>query len=265
MNSRNQHSAESIVGKQFWNWSVLEKTDKKSNCKNPEYLYLIRCKCGKETLKSRGAIINGTSKGCISCHNRQTSQEKFEKNKNKNIGKKFGNWEILDRIKEGDKWIYIGKCACGTIKKSWRFMDFSRFTGCASCCEKNYNHEKSRIYHINKAKERIGKTIGSFLVLDVDCVKNQLVYMKCKCLFCKKKTSIPNGVIPFRESCGCLREKNKARGSRQHFSKLNERDVLAIRDFYKSGLYTKTALAKQFEISVSNCYEIIKKESWKHI
>lgn len=252
-----------ITGKYFNNWQVIGKTNQKDT--SGSYLYQIKCSCGFETLKRRSYVVSGKSKMCMKCHNKFISSSLFEKNKLKNIGKKFGKWIIVDRLKEGERWNYVAKCACGKEKKSHRLGDFSRFSGCIICCDKKIDLEKRRKMYLEKAKKRIGLVIGSFKILDIDCVKNQLIYMKCKCLFCKKTTSIPNGVIPFRESCGCLREKHKSRGQNQHASKLTNNDAVAIRDLHKSGCYSLTEISKQFGVSLSCCSSIIHNKTWKHV
>ncbi len=252
-----------IIGKSFYNWNIIEKTNEKN--KSGSYLYKIKCNCGFETLKTKNNITSGKSRMCITCHNKLISSSLFEKNKLKNIGKKFGKYEIIDRVKEDGKWNYVAKCQCGKEKRSHRVSDFSRFTGCTICCDKKIDLEKRRKMYLQKAKKRIGLIVGSFKILDIDFVKNQLIYMKCKCLFCKKKTSIPNGSISFRESCGCLREKHKARGQNQHASKLTNNDAIAIRDLHKSGCYSLTEISKQFGVSLSCCSSIIHNKTWNHV
>lgn len=53
-------------------------------------------------------------------------------------------------------------------------------------------------------------------------------------------------------------------GSKSHFSKLKEEDVLIIRERLKSG-ERKPALAKEFGTSVTNLYHIQNHVTWPHI
>lgn len=57
----------------------------------------------------------------------------------------------------------------------------------------------------------------------------------------------------------------QARGERQHLSKLTEDDVREIRSRYHAGEATGYVLAKQFGVTPSNIYYIIKKDTWKHV
>lgn len=57
---------------------------------------------------------------------------------------------------------------------------------------------------------------------------------------------------------------NAKRGTENHLSKINEKDVLKIREIHKE---TKaiSSIAKQFGIGKSQVQRIVKKQSWAHI
>lgn len=55
------------------------------------------------------------------------------------------------------------------------------------------------------------------------------------------------------------------RGEKSPTAKLYEKDVINIRNMYKSGKYSMPKLSKMFGIGCSQIYRIIRRESWKHI
>lgn len=59
--------------------------------------------------------------------------------------------------------------------------------------------------------------------------------------------------------------KSAKRGSENISSKLNEQDVLKIREIYLTKKYSHIKLAEIYNISKSNVYSILKRNSWKHI
>jgi hypothetical protein len=59
--------------------------------------------------------------------------------------------------------------------------------------------------------------------------------------------------------------KSAKRGSENVTSKLTEQDVLKIREIYLTKKYSHVKLAKMYNISKSNVYSILKRNTWKHI
>ncbi len=59
--------------------------------------------------------------------------------------------------------------------------------------------------------------------------------------------------------------KSAKRGSENVTSKLIDEDVLKIRELYLTKKYTHTKLADMYNISKSNIYSILKRNTWKHI
>lgn len=54
-------------------------------------------------------------------------------------------------------------------------------------------------------------------------------------------------------------------GTKQHMAKLNEKKVLKIRNLYESRIYGTYKLAKDFNVSQSIIWKVIKRITWKHI
>lgn len=55
------------------------------------------------------------------------------------------------------------------------------------------------------------------------------------------------------------------KGEKHGMSKLNESDVLRIRELYNTGNYSYSELGRIFDVTKTNVYRIIKRKSWKHI
>lgn len=59
--------------------------------------------------------------------------------------------------------------------------------------------------------------------------------------------------------------KSAKRGSENTSSKLNEQDVLKIRELHLTKKYTCKKLSNMYNVSTNNIYSILKRNSWKHI
>jgi hypothetical protein len=54
-------------------------------------------------------------------------------------------------------------------------------------------------------------------------------------------------------------------GSKNHFSKLTETDVLEIRDLFKIGKETRKSLAEKYSVDYTLIWQIVARKAWKHI
>jgi hypothetical protein len=59
--------------------------------------------------------------------------------------------------------------------------------------------------------------------------------------------------------------KSAKRGSENTSSKLNDQDVLKIRELHLNEKYTCKKLAELYQVSKGNIYSVLKRNSWKHI
>lgn len=55
------------------------------------------------------------------------------------------------------------------------------------------------------------------------------------------------------------------RGSQFSFAKLNEKDIVKIREDHNLGIYTQSELCKIYNMSATSISKIIRRKSWKHI
>ena len=55
------------------------------------------------------------------------------------------------------------------------------------------------------------------------------------------------------------------KGAFNHNAKLSEAEVASLREVYSKGGNTISTLAKQYGLSISGCYSIIKRKTWSHI
>ena len=59
--------------------------------------------------------------------------------------------------------------------------------------------------------------------------------------------------------------RDKTLGSNNNFSKLNDKQVLEIRELYSTGNLFQREIAEIYGIAEEHCHRIINKKSWKHI
>ena len=55
------------------------------------------------------------------------------------------------------------------------------------------------------------------------------------------------------------------KGEKNHLSKMNEKQVLEIRDLYSGNVYSQRKLARLYNVSRGCIVGIIKRKTWKHI
>ena len=58
---------------------------------------------------------------------------------------------------------------------------------------------------------------------------------------------------------------NIPRGEAHPRCKLTERQVRAIRFWYSLRMFNRTRIAKRFGVSPTTVYEIVNRETWKHV
>lgn len=56
-----------LTGKKFGLWTVLSRSDVKSDATNSKTQWLCKCTCGVEVLVERCNLVRGKSKGCWTC------------------------------------------------------------------------------------------------------------------------------------------------------------------------------------------------------
>lgn len=68
------------------------------------------------------------------------------------------------------------------------------------------------------------------------------------------------------DKCGSrTKPEKRPRGESNTNSKLTVFDILAIRDMFATGLFTKAKLASEFNVSTTLIRNIVKRRIWKHI
>lgn len=163
---------------------------------------------------------------------------------------------MLTIVKELNNYESLALCDCGNEKIVKIHHMQTKFPNCGC----SYRKQRE-----DKAKKLEGTTyfklkILSFLRMGED--KRARYLVKCKC---GKQFEQSISYIFGSKSCGCLHNENVPRGSKNHWAKLTEVDVLSMRDLFKSGLYSRKDLANIYGIAYENTCSIIKRTSWKHI
>lgn len=121
---------ESLVGKIFGNWLVLEKDERKSGGHYGTY-YICQCKCGSVESVRATSLKTGKSRGCRKCCNEGNNI--IDK-----TGQKFGLLTVIELNKELTKHsnsdaIWLCQCECGNyknVKSSYLSQGWTKSCGC---------------------------------------------------------------------------------------------------------------------------------------
>ncbi len=211
--------------------------------------YIVKCICGA-TAKYIGSILRKGLK-CRFCH------------ANSLIGSRNFKSTFIKYISRGK---YICKCDCGN-----EFIGRPRQKSCG--CHKEE-------YHIEEAKKLENVKFGNLKIkkfIQFKDIKNsrqkihRTAVYEAKCI-CGKIFEIDRKRIFLVKTCGCRTNSNMACGERQGNSKNNSKNILAIRELFLSGTYTKLELAEigclwihSFDATINYINEIISGKSWKHL
>lgn len=235
-----------MIGKRYSHMVVIsiEKFEGEARAK-------VICDCGGERYLLPSLIKRGVYKSCGQCII-------FRKNPPKmylKLGSKKG---LLTIIREIDKVQSEAICECGT-KKIVKKHHMQNMMPSCGCYWKNLN--------IENAKRLIGTKSGYLKVvkfLGMRGKKKRANYLlKCKCgNFIEKVV----GHIFSVKSCGCYQKERVPKGSRNHMAKTTESEVLAIRELFSSGLYTRKQIASMVNLEYTHVCQLIKgTDSWKHV
>lgn len=275
------------IGDKIGEWTIIEKNEELNK-------YLVVCRCGKERLCKSNKMSRLTS--CLSCLS-------FKKNENL-LATKIGNFEILEtHIKNSKKRKILVRCKCGNehlttlfqiknkktckncrggyfpgkiinnctllervSKQKWKIRckcgniyfgraSDTRFFDCG-CSAKNK--------YLSAAKEKIGCKFGFLKVIGIEN-KQRHNYLICKCK-CGKITKIMNGHEFYKKkSCGCLKKESIQNSENHVRAKFKNNEIIALREFYASGLYSLKDLEEMYSVNKYYLLRIIKREIWKHV
>lgn len=128
-----------LTGERFGKLLVLKREE---NYKRP--FWLCKCDCGNTTITSSNHLLSGQTRscGCLKNHNL--------------LGKKFGRWLVIGKIKENKKLLWLCQCECGNIGKVNSFSLLQGKSKSCGCLQKEitkkrlttHNQTNKRIYNI---------------------------------------------------------------------------------------------------------------------
>lgn len=96
-----------------------------------------RCTCGSRVPVRASTLTDGSSRGCITCHNRSHHQGIPSKNRKDMTGLVFGQWTVegFSHTVNGRTAYWMCVCSCGTRKpvngNSLRMGDTTKCPSCA--------------------------------------------------------------------------------------------------------------------------------------
>lgn len=235
---------EDLSGKTIGNWKVLHLDLQPQKSTRKYRRYICECICGKKS--SVIAYSVKRTNGCKSCG----------QNRRYIPGTKIGVFTYVKPIFGTSNHEAICKCGgiyVGSISTMKRLK-----IGCRNCVS---------LAHIERAKSVVGEMIGrmivhKFLGMKGHPASRAFYELKCQC---GKKVVKSIACLRNSQSCGCLREINRPKGSRFNRSALNETDVGALRNLHKSKIYTDEELAEMFNIATKHLKVILSGRTWKHV
>lgn len=132
-----------ITGQKFGKLTVLRR-DGYTNGKRKSILWLCKCDCGNEVLRTASHLKANYVSSCGQCNLINDSEY---------IGKKFGYWTIIEPAKGNNKKAYLCECRCGKIKKV--YLDTLKLGTSKSCgCFHREEMKKRQTTH-GKTGQRI--------------------------------------------------------------------------------------------------------------
>lgn len=127
-----------LSGQSFGEWHVIKQDKSRKN------YYICKCKCGTVKSVSASSLKTGMTKSC-GCLKRIKLKEKFEKNANDKIGKKFGLLTIEKCFLKNKNYYYHCKCDCGNFVDVIGKNLFNGNTCSCGCLNSKANMNMSKI------------------------------------------------------------------------------------------------------------------------
>ena len=160
-------------------------------------------------------------------------------------GKRMGHCVLIENM-GNRRW--RKKCDCGTI-----FIGSCNKSDCGCVYKKRTLEEAQKKiglkYHFLTVKKIVGNEKGHIQLL-----------IKCKC----GKEFIRNNGHEFKSrSCGCAL--SVPVGDKANNASLKNCEVISMREFYESKLYSLAELSVIFNKSQNYIFRIVKRHIWKHI
>lgn len=226
-----------LSDKEFGEWKVLHEADTKGK-------WVCKCSCGVIKVIDGHELRRGNTKSCG--HSRIIGDLK---------GKRFGEWEVLDKADKDRYWTC--KCSCGTIKD---VIDYSLVHGKSTSC----GHGITKYNQYNP-----GDKFGELTLIRQ--VHNQIFEFKCSCGNIRQY-NINSVVGQYNNirSCGCKSNEIRlntlidSKGDFKNQGNLRDKwqiDVLSSREKlieYLSNVDNKSSreeVAEQLDITRTGLYE----------
>lgn len=125
-------------------WEILDKI---GLSKNGSFIYLVKCKCGKQYKKTISDLKK--IKKCKSCYLELVDRETQNRHQ-KILGKTYNDWTVFEigtKTKAGT--LFKVRCKCGNVSEllQYKFMN-GYSTKCLACSKIKHNKSYTRTYNI---------------------------------------------------------------------------------------------------------------------
>lgn len=211
-----------LTGQRFGKLVVLEQVKDYEKATTDGAYWRCACDCGKEAIVHRGNLKQGTSScGCL--------KQDYQRQKvDSLVGKKFGEWTVLQDFVSREDGRCIAQCSCGEVTYQDRYtMSSGKTQGCSNCMG-GRNKEKHKY-------DNIGLRQGRLTIVDVDDNYNYICRCDCGNTKVLAKPNWNGGV----QSCGCYKTESTRKRCTDDLTGNVYGKITVLNVIYREGLPPK--------------------------
>lgn len=269
-----------LTGHSFGKWKVINMISHTKPSGKKETYCLCLCECGTQKSICPSHLTRGKSKQCIKCY--RNAPMDLE-------GRQFNEWEVISYVGKNKHGIHVWncKCSCGnTFSVAYGNLKSGNSKKCYSCGRKDHGKKMKthgcshlpeyRSWRCMLRRCHNPKDFGysyyggrGVTVYKEWCDSFESFYdyvgKKPSSTHTIDRIDNERGYEPGNVRWATKKEQIENRKPYAPYSKLNESQVIEIRDLYKSGKYSQSELGKKFLVHRATIGAITSRKNWKHI
>ena len=194
VNNMKKELKNSLTGKQFGRWLVLDQWETVG--KKKERKWLCRCECGTEKYVLERSLLYGGSRSCGCLARERTRQA----NAHDLTGQAYGELTVLscdeNNVRKGNRY-WKCRCSCGKeISVAATLLVCGRKTSCG--CKSEYKDIRGK---------RINRLVAEYPSEKRDAKGSVIWHCKCDC---GNEVDLPYNTLVYSniKSCGCQKKEN---------------------------------------------------------